>query len=70
MARICGTCNRPIHKGRLCDMAELTDGRTVHVERIDQMNGDVRAQIERGEVKVKNRWIKKKPEPKTKVRRS
>lgn len=51
-------------------MAELTDGRTVHASRIDSFDGDVRAQIERGEVRVKNRWIRKPSEPKTKARRS
>jgi hypothetical protein len=51
-------------------MATLSDGRTVHVSRIDDLNGDVRKQIERGEVRVANRWIKKKSEPKTKARRS
>ena len=51
-------------------MAELTDGRTVHVSRIDAYDGDVRKQINAGEVKIKNRWIKKPPERKTTARRS
>jgi len=51
-------------------MAELSDGRIVHVSRIDSTTGDIRQQIERGLVKVKNRWIKNKPEPKKKARRS
>jgi hypothetical protein len=51
-------------------MATLSDGRTVHVSRIDSPDGDVRAEIQRGTVKVANRWIKKQSEPKRKARRS
>jgi hypothetical protein len=51
-------------------MIELSDGRTVHSKRVDDQNGDVRREIEHGTVKVKNRWIKKKSEPKRKARRS
>ena len=51
-------------------MAELTDGRTVHVSRIDRLDGDVRKEIDSGKVRIKNRWIKKKAEPKPKARRS
>lgn len=73
MARICKTCNRPAHAG-LCDMAELSDGRIVHTSRIDNLDGDIRAEIDTGQVKVSNRFIKKKDkeqaEPKTKARRS
>lgn len=56
--KVCSTCGRPRHAG-LCDLAELSDGRTVHVSRIDSPEGDVREQIEKGEVKVVNRWIKR-----------
>lgn len=59
MPKFCRQCGYPAHKG-LCDMATLTDGITVHVSRIDNLDGDVRKRIERGEVKVTNRWIKKK----------
>jgi hypothetical protein len=53
--KICKTCGREKHKG-LCDMAELTNGRVVHVSRIEQ-NGDIHDQL--GEnLKVKNRWRK------------
>jgi len=69
MPSFCSTCGRKKHNG-LCDMAELSDGRTVHVDRIDAFDGDVRQQIQAGEVKVKNRWIKKPAEQKTKARRS
>lgn len=69
MPAICRTCGRTKHKG-LCDMVELSDGRTVHASRIDSYTGDVRAEIDAGSVKVRNRWIKKKSNPKTKARRS
>lgn len=59
--RLCRICGRPKHAG-LCDMAELSDGRLVHVSRIDPYDGDVRKEIESGAVKVVNRWIKKKRE--------
>lgn len=64
--KVCKTCNRPRHKG-VCDMATLSDGTTVHTSRIDDPNGDVRARIEAGEVRVANRWIPK-PAPKRKDR--
>lgn len=67
--KVCKQCGRPRHSG-LCDMALLSNGRTVHVSRIDDINGDVRKAIERGEVKVVNRFIKKQSEPKRKARRS
>ena len=67
MARTCSTCGRSKHEG-LCDLVELTDGRTVHVNRIDSPTGDVRKEIDAGKVKVKNRWIKK-PAPKKKTAR-
>jgi hypothetical protein len=51
-------------------MATLSDGRMVHVNRIDDPDGDVRKEIERAAVKVVNRWIKPKSEPKKKARRS
>jgi hypothetical protein len=57
--RACHICGRPKHKG-LCDMARLSDGRLVHVSRIDPYDGDVRKEIESGTVRVVNRWIKKK----------
>jgi len=61
------TCALPIYG--LCDVATLSDGRVVHVNRIDRPDGDVRQAIEAGEVKVANRWIKKIP-PKKRARRS
>lgn len=69
MGKFCRTCNRPKHKG-LCDMVTLTDGRSVHASRLDKMDGDVRVQIDKGEVKVVNRWLRKKPAEKKKARRS
>jgi hypothetical protein len=65
--RFCSVCGRAKHKG-LCDMIELTDGRTVHASRVDALTGDVRAEIDSGKVKVKNRWIRK-PAPKKKTAR-
>ena len=77
MAQTCGICGRPKGKYRergqnfpdpnhteygLCNMADLTDGRTVHVGRIDRLDGDVRAQIDKGEVKVARRWWGKQTE--------
>ena len=61
MAKVCSGCGRPRHTG-LCDMAELSDGRIVHVSRIDRQDGDIRAEIVKGQVQVRNRWIKKKRE--------
>jgi hypothetical protein len=69
MANFCKTCGRPKHKG-LCDMAELSDGRVVHVTRIDKHDGDIRQEIERGLVKVRNRFIRKEPPKKKTARRS
>lgn len=54
--KICKMCNRPKHIG-LCDMATLSDGRVVHVNRIDQ-GGDLHEAIG-DKLKVINRWIKK-----------
>ena len=51
-------------------MAELTDGRTVHVSRIDSYDGDVRKEIDAGHVKVRNRWIKKPAPENSRARRS
>ena len=70
MPNFCSTCGRPKHKGSLCDLIELDDGRTVHASRVDKMDGDVRKQIEAKEVRVRNRWIKKKPPKKKTARRS
>jgi hypothetical protein len=41
-------------------MIELSNGKIVHAHRVDSYEGDVRKQIERGEVKVRNRWIKRR----------
>lgn len=69
MPNFCSQCGRKKHRG-LCDMAVLSDGRVVHVSRIDSFTGDIRKEIEAGVVKVKNRWIKKRAPAKTKARRS
>lgn len=69
MPNWCKTCGREKHKG-LCDMAELSDGRIVHVSRIDSSTGDIHQEIMAGRVRVANRWIKKAAEPKRKARRS
>ena len=66
--RWCNLCGRPKHRG-VCDMATLSDGRIVHVSRIDKQNGDVRQAVEAGEVKVANRWIIV-PRAKKRARRS
>lgn len=58
MPRFCSICGRQKHKG-LCDMATLSDGRIVHVGRLDY-DGDVKKEIDAGSVKVANRWIKPK----------
>jgi len=75
VAKVCNICGRRKGKYRergqyfpdpnhsklgLCNMANLTDGRIVHVNRIDRLDGDVRAQIDKGEVKVARRWWTKK----------
>jgi len=52
----CNLCGRQKHIGP-CDMATLSDGRIVHVSRIDKDSGDVRQQVQKGEVKVANRWL-------------
>ena len=57
MAKPCRLCNRDKHKG-LCDMAELSDGRTVHVSRIDDKNSELAREIKNGKIKVINRWKK------------
>lgn len=57
MAKPCRLCNRDKHNG-LCDMAELSDGRTVHVSRIDDKNSELAKEIKNGKIKVINRWKK------------
>ena len=69
MPKFCRQCGRTKHDG-LCNLVTLSDGRSVHADRIDRMDGDVRAQIDKGEVKVINRWLRKKPAEKKKARRS
>lgn len=54
--RYCNFCGKPKHKG-LCDMAKLSDGRVVHVSRIE-MGGDLHDQIG-DDLKIVNRWKKK-----------
>lgn len=39
-------------------MAELSDGRTVHVSRIDDKNSELAKEIKNGKIKVINRWKK------------
>lgn len=67
MPKFCRDCGRPKDKAHLCDMATLTDGRVVHVSRID-VGGDLHDKIG-PELQVKNRWIKKN-QLKKKARRS
>jgi hypothetical protein len=69
MPKFCSTCGRHAHKG-LCDMATLSDGRSVHVSRLDSVKGDVKQEIDAGKVKVTNRWIKPKPKKKKTARKS
>ena len=57
MAKLCRLCKREKHKG-LCDMAELSDGSTVHVSRLDDENSDLAKDIRDGKIKVVNRWKK------------
>jgi hypothetical protein len=51
-------------------MATLSDGRSVHVSRLDSVKGDVKQEIDAGKVKVTNRWIKPKPKKKKTARKS
>ena len=39
-------------------MAELSDGSTVHVSRLDDENSDLAKDIRDGKIKVVNRWNK------------
>lgn len=39
-------------------MAELSDGSTVHVSRLDDENSDLAKDIRDGKIKVVNRWKK------------
>lgn len=53
--KFCKTCGRPKHKG-LCDLVELSDGRTVHAAKVDDPNFDVAKQVAAGEVSIVKRW--------------
>jgi hypothetical protein len=57
MPNYCHLCSREKHSG-LCDMAELSDGTTVHVSRIDDKNSELAKEIKTGKIKVINRWKK------------
>jgi hypothetical protein len=57
MPNYCHLCSRKKHSG-LCDMAELSDGTTVHVSRLDNPESELAKLIESGKVKVVNRWKK------------
>lgn len=61
MPNWCQFCGRPKHKG-LCDLVQLSNGKTVHASRVDSYESDVHEDILSGKVKVVNRWIKKKDE--------
>ena len=39
-------------------MVELSDGRTVHVSRIDDKNSELAKEMKTGKIKVINRWKK------------
>lgn len=39
-------------------MAELSDGTTVHVSRLDNPESELAKQIQSGKIKVVNRWKK------------
>lgn len=54
--KLCKICGRKRHSG-FCDMATLSDGRVVHVSRID-VGGDLHEEIG-DSLKVVNRWLKK-----------
>lgn len=64
MPKFCKICNRPKEKNHECKMVTLSDGRSVHATRVDNYDGDIREQIDKGEVKVEYRW---KPEPLRKI---
>lgn len=53
--RVCGTCGRAKHSG-LCDMVTLSDGRSVHANRV-ALGGDLHDKIG-DDLKISNRWIK------------
>lgn len=57
MSNVCRTCGRVSHKG-LCNLVELSNGKIVHADRVDALNGELREAIERGDIKIVNRWIK------------
>lgn len=55
----CKDCNRELERGErrsdhVCDMAELSDGRIVHMDRV--RNGDIGKEIDEGKVQVKQKW--------------
>jgi hypothetical protein len=57
MPNYCHLCSREKHSG-LCDMAELSDGTTVHVSRLDNPESELAKEIQSGRIKVVNRWKK------------
>lgn len=56
MAKWCRTCGRKKHEG-ICDMATLSTGVAVHVSRLER-GGELHELIEKGKLKVTNRWRK------------
>lgn len=57
----CNKCNRKIEGKRsdhLCDLAQLDDGRTVHMDRVRNDDDEIRQAIERGELKVEFQYIR------------
>lgn len=49
MAKFCNTCGARKEKGHECQLAKLSDGRTVRLERVTDPDGDIRQEIEKGE---------------------
>ena len=57
----CPKCNRKIKGKRsdhICDLALLSDGRKVHMDRVRNMDDEVRQAIERGDLKVEFQYLR------------
>lgn len=55
MPSICKDCNRPIKGSRRnhkCDMAKLSDGRIVHMDRVRDPEDEIYKKLEAGELEI------------------